>query len=59
MTHSTFNAVSGFLSTISSSSAQSRCTHRPCIPYVLAAMAHHLSEMDILFGGLSLPVRSP
>ncbi|AYU80015.1 hypothetical protein conserved [Leishmania donovani] len=55
MTHGALNAVSGFLSTISSRSAQSRRTHRPCIPYVLVAMTHHLPEMDILFGGAVTP----
>ncbi|CAG9576737.1 conserved hypothetical protein [Leishmania major strain Friedlin] len=55
MTHATLNAVSGFLSTISSRSAQSQRTHRPCLPYVLDAMEHHFSEMDILFGGTVTP----
>ncbi|KAG5475365.1 hypothetical protein LSCM1_03478 [Leishmania martiniquensis] len=47
----TLRAVFDFLSTISSSSAQSRRALRPCIPYVLSAMERHLYEMDILFGG--------
>ncbi|KAG5475624.1 hypothetical protein GH5_04604 [Leishmania sp. Ghana 2012 LV757] len=51
LTRDTLCAVFDFLSTISSSSAQSRRTLRPCIPYVLSAVERHLYEMDILFGG--------
>ncbi|KAG5501482.1 hypothetical protein JKF63_03311 [Porcisia hertigi] len=48
----TLRVVFDLLSTISSSNAQSRQTLRPCIPYILAAVEHHLYEMDVLYGGV-------
>lgn len=50
LTPDTLNAVFDFLSTISSGDAASRRVLRPCIPYLLAAMQHHLYDMEVLFG---------
>ncbi|KPA80965.1 hypothetical protein ABB37_04353 [Leptomonas pyrrhocoris] len=50
LTTNTLNCVFDFVSTICTSSAASRQSLRPCIPYVLAAMHHNLYAIEVLFG---------
>ncbi|KPI85159.1 hypothetical protein ABL78_5784 [Leptomonas seymouri] len=50
LTANTLTCVFDFLSTISTNSALSRQSIRPCIPYILVVMQHNLYSMEILFG---------